>query len=369
MRIVLASILKPVDDTRMYEKLAQSIAETNKYEINIIGFRSKVPLNHSSIRSFPLFDLQRSGLKRIFAPFHFLKKVIKLKPALLIIGTYELLPAACFYKTFFRAKIIYDVREDYKQNILTQNSLPQWSRHLAATLVRLVEHCAQPWIDHHLLAEKVYLHLPFVKQNHTILENKFGLDLDKLPVRQNKDRLRFIYSGTIARSFGIFEALELFEKLHAIHPSVELEIVGYAADKKVLDDLKGRIFDKPHIRLVGGPHLVPHQTIIHHLAQADFGLVAYRKEPNIINRFPTKIFEYLALGLPMILQNHEAWVDFCQESEAAIAIDYQDYDVATIWEQINQKKYYPQGPPAKAYWSQEGILLRDLVGKLLLKSR
>ena len=369
MRIVFASILKPVDDTRMYEKLAQSVAETNKYEINIIGFRSKLPNSNDSINCFPLFDLQRLGLKRIFASFIFLKKVINIKPKLLIICTFELLPAACFYRTFFKTRIIYDVQEDHKRNILSGTSSPKWIRYLVAAGVRLVEYCSQPWIAHYLLAEKVYRNLPFIKQNHTLLENKFKHPADELPIKKSSDRLRFIYSGTIARAFGIFEALELFEKIHTIQPSAELEIVGYAADKKVLNDLEKRVFEKPHIRLVGGSHLVPHQTIIRHLIQADYGLVAYRKEPNIISRFPTKIFEYLALQLPMILQNHKPWVDYCRESEAAIVIDYQDFEAAAILEQISKKGHYPKGAPREAFWSQESALFRNLVEDLTSQPR
>jgi hypothetical protein len=35
---VLTSILKPVDDTRMFEKFGVSLGQTNKYDVNIIGF-------------------------------------------------------------------------------------------------------------------------------------------------------------------------------------------------------------------------------------------------------------------------------------------------------------------------------------------
>ena len=44
--IAIISVLKPVDDTRNYEKVAASISNTNKYDINIIGFSAnKKPAN------------------------------------------------------------------------------------------------------------------------------------------------------------------------------------------------------------------------------------------------------------------------------------------------------------------------------------
>ena len=42
-KIVIASVLKPVDDVRAYWKLSQSMAKTNKYEVNIIGNDGKKP--------------------------------------------------------------------------------------------------------------------------------------------------------------------------------------------------------------------------------------------------------------------------------------------------------------------------------------
>jgi hypothetical protein len=40
-KVVIASILKPIDDSRMYEKFGLSLEQANEYEINIIGFASK----------------------------------------------------------------------------------------------------------------------------------------------------------------------------------------------------------------------------------------------------------------------------------------------------------------------------------------
>ena len=365
MRIVIASILKPVDDTRMYEKLAQSIAETNKYEINIIGFRSKVPNGFPEIRFHPLFHFNRLGFKRFLAPIKFLSCLINLKPALVIICTYELLVVTVLYRIFSRVKIIYDVQEDYKENIRCNTTLPKWIATPMGAFVRVLEKTTQPWVDHYLLAEKVFRKLSFVKKNHLILENKYKQVKGLVSQKIKSDKIRFIYSGTIATSFGIFEALELFEKIYQEYRCIELEIVGYCADHKVLQSLRDRIFDKPDIRLVGGSHLVPHQTILQHLVNADYGLVSYRKEPNITNRFPTKIFEYLAIGLPMILQDHPPWVNLCKEAKSAIAISYEDYEVKEIWQQIQQQQFYPEGPYKKALWSYEGEKLKELVSSLL----
>ncbi len=40
-KVVIVSLLKPIDDSRMYEKFGLTLEQANEYEINIIGFTSK----------------------------------------------------------------------------------------------------------------------------------------------------------------------------------------------------------------------------------------------------------------------------------------------------------------------------------------
>ena len=49
---LIASILKPVDDTRLYEKLGKTIGQTTKYRVNIIGFVTKKLPQDSSTAIF-----------------------------------------------------------------------------------------------------------------------------------------------------------------------------------------------------------------------------------------------------------------------------------------------------------------------------
>ena len=35
--VVIASVLKPVDDSRMYEKIGLTLAESGRYDVHVIG--------------------------------------------------------------------------------------------------------------------------------------------------------------------------------------------------------------------------------------------------------------------------------------------------------------------------------------------
>ena len=79
-RIVLASVLKPVNDPRMFEKIGQSLSP--HYEVHIIGTKSKTDSSHDNIIFHPLGSYTRLGLDRILSPLRILKKILNLKPGL-----------------------------------------------------------------------------------------------------------------------------------------------------------------------------------------------------------------------------------------------------------------------------------------------
>ena len=170
-RIVLASVLKPVNDPRMFEKMGQSLSPY--YEVHIIGTKSKTDSSHDNIIFHPLASYARLSLDRILAPLRILKKILHLKPALLVICTHELLWVVLIAKIFLRCPVVYDIRENYFRNILHTNSFPSILRVFIALYVRIKEWITLPAINNFFLAEVGYaLELSFVKNKKVILENK-----------------------------------------------------------------------------------------------------------------------------------------------------------------------------------------------------
>jgi hypothetical protein len=116
-KVVFASMLKPVDDVRTYHKLAKSLLSTGKYEIFIIGFPSKQPVIDPDIKFLPLPLFKRLSPVRLLLHQRIAKMIANLKPDLVIVNTHELLPAAVRLKRQTGFKLIYDVRENYSENL------------------------------------------------------------------------------------------------------------------------------------------------------------------------------------------------------------------------------------------------------------
>ena len=366
-KIVLASLLKPVNEPRMFDKLGRSLAETNKYELNIIGFSTKNIPGHPAIRLHPIFHFKRLSLARLLAPLKYGRLLLKVKPELIIVNSHDLLLVSIGYKILFGTLVIYDVQENYQQNIIWSSDLPQPLRYLLAKLIRLKERLASRMIIHFFLAEKCYVsECSFIKKRYTVLENK-ARALPEAVQRKEKvlstRPVHFIYSGTIAESYGIFDCIQLLERWITAGHACQLHIIGYCPREDTLRKLQLLLADKPYIRLSGGAEPVPHALIQEALLEADFAFISYRLNPSNQNCFPTRIWECLAYKIPMLMKQEHPWTSLLNTYNAGYALDFQ----ASIpdWPFAAGQKFYQKQPvPSSFYWETEAKKLISAVENL-----
>jgi glycosyltransferase involved in cell wall biosynthesis len=375
--IVIASVLKPVNDPRMYEKiglsLAQHFPQTN---LHLIAFASlpQAQASVENIRFYPIFDFKRLQVKRMLANFLLFRLLLKIKPNILIISTFELIPSALFYKWFFGKKLIYDVQENYFYNLKYTRVFPPIVRDILAFMVRGMEWVASRWIDEYWLAEKCYeKELIFLNQKAIILENKFIQPIDnQIVTKKSKTKIQnFIYTGTISADYGIFEAIELIKKLHLIDNQINLKIMGYCAKQVDLIKIQQLIDNQPFIQLIGGEKPLAHTTILAAIAQADMALLPYRLNKCFENRIPTKFFEYLHFRLPMLVSKNEAWEKFYQNYPfySAIFLDFNDLDTIThLYQQIQSIRFYETEQDIQdIYWQSEEVKLIEAMNQFYFK--
>ncbi len=310
-RLVIGSVLRPVDDHRMYEKLGIALDELGKHAVHIIGFRSQALVRHKNIVFHPLFDFKRLSVERFLAPVRFLKKLFQLKPEVVIVNSPDLLQVTICYKILFGKKIVYDILENYHANVMFANTFKPFVRCWLASGVRLTEWLSRPFIDEYWLAERVYeVELPFVKNKFRMVENRFA-QLTDVVVRPRRGRHRLLYSGTIAEAYGVFDAIDLVKRLHAVDSRYTLTIIGFAAQPSVQDRLYKVVEGHGYIQLIGIHHYVPHSLIFKQIQQSDIALLPYRVNAAVAHRIPTKFYEYLAFSLPFIVAPNVFWQENC----------------------------------------------------------
>ncbi len=338
----------------MSEKLGASLAAAG-YSVSVIGFEStgEPP---KGLGCHSLEEFSRLSLRRYLARWKVLRKTLSLRPDVFIFSTYELIFQAIFLKVMLGSRIIYDVRENYYRNILYSEGLPFLLRGPLALIVRGIEKIMAPMIDHFFLAERGYeKEFRFHRGAWTVIENK-ALPLPGPPVRL--DNLNLVFSGTLSESTGVFRAIHLAEALHARNPDVTLTIAGHAASVAVQQRIRKSAEGKPHVRLVGIETLVPHREIVQLLLRARAGIIAYRPLPHTLNSVPTKLYEYLTAGLPIICDSGWPWVQRFDAYRPFVYVDFEQPVEDDILGNLDRTTFYPS-PVADAGWDSE-------VPKLLL---
>ncbi|UII24056.1 glycosyltransferase [Fulvivirga ligni] len=390
-KLVLASVLKPVNETRMYEKFGLSLDQTSKYEINIIGFYSKNLPSNNNITFHPIFHFPRISVKRIFKSYLYLKKLYQIKPEIIIISTHELLLPTTIFKILFGCKVVYDIQENHFRNILYTKHFPKLIRPLLAGYVRAKEYLTSPLVDHYFLAEKEYENeLHFGRQKRTVLENKYlpisanktthfshenpsenlSKTEDVSPTKmgpKNRDEIQLIFSGTLAESTGVFDAIELAKSLHNIEPKVQLEIIGYSPVPDIVKRLKSAAQNHPFTTLIGGDELVPHHVILDHISKADFGIVFYPANKSTVNSIPTKIYEYLGCTLPILLQPHPKWVELCERYSAHLVFTPNKTSPNDLMKAMKSSSFYVTTPGDEILWKSEENKLIKMIDSIIHK--
>jgi glycosyltransferase involved in cell wall biosynthesis len=364
-RIVIASVLKPVTEPRAFSKLALSMRETSKYHINIIGFCSKKSRKVEDIQLTPIFCRHRTHALRLFAQFKFLREIVDYKPNLVIVTTYELLPMALLGKAFLGFRLIYDLQENYSQNVQLNQSAPGILRFFLSALIKIVEKSAHRFIDHYFFAEQIYIsQFPHIR-NYTILENKYA-GLPPAPPRPLSEHPVFVISGTITPAYGVEKAIHWFLSLQEHIPQAKLQIVGHVPLSPFHEKLKNLTSKQPQISLNISPNPLSHDVILEAVQQADVVLMPYETLESIRFKIPSKLYESMALRKPILISNNPLWEEIIQVYPAGLAVDFsKKEDAAEAFKALLRLPLYQVLPGEEVTWKGEREKLIAILSKLL----
>lgn len=303
-KIVIASVLKPVDEVRMYGKIAISLANQG-HEVHVYGRATSQSKQTSTILLHPQLLKDRLSLHRLILPWKLLFKWFSVKPDLLIVCTHELLFVALIYKLLQPVKLLYDVQENYFLNVLHTTAFPKVLRLPLACFTRLKEKLAAPFIHHFFLAEAVYANqLRFTHKDYSIIANTVA---KPLPGRLKTTHThQWLFSGTLADSTGVYRAIELVKAVHQFEPKVQLTICGYAPLVSEQLQIRSLCAGYDFIVLKGIETPVAHSTIVEAIHQSNVGFIYYPPMPHTTGRIATKFYEYSSLGLSILTFQHQA---------------------------------------------------------------
>lgn len=207
---------------------------------------------------------------------------------LLSIHDPELIPLALAVTAVRRIPVVLDVHEDVPAQLLTKAWLPRPLRPVAAAVAARLLHLAE---DHLTvtLAEPGYARL--FRRPHPVLPNYPRRGHLPSPARPAGD---IVYVGDITVARGADFVIEAVARMRVRHrlrligrcpPGLRLRLAALAARRGVELDMPG---------------FLPHAEAMRLVARASAGLCPLEDQPNYRYSLPTKVLEYLSLGVPVV---------------------------------------------------------------------
>lgn len=210
--------------------------------------------------------------------------------------------------------LIWDVHEDTAAAIEVKGWLPRALRRPAAGGVRVLERAAER-SRHLLLAEPGYADR--FKGHHVVVPNTTTVPPSVPPPQSDS----VVYLGSVTVARGARMMVELGRILHErTDGTLSVEIIGPPRDeetRQLLDEAAAR----GHVRLHG---FVPNAAALALVEGSLAGISLLRDLPNYRHSTPTKIYEYLARGVPVITTPLPVAEELVEASGAGFVVPFDD---------------------------------------------
>jgi len=178
----------------------------------------------------------------------------------------ELIPIAVLLKLFTNDKVIYDVHENVKCNILSKSWLPKGTKRLFSLMYQLTEKLSFPFIDEIIISEDSYIKNYEKRNNFLALRNYPILSYLKEPTEVKNSRPTLVYVGGITKSRGVWELIESVRLLKPKYDNILLTLAGqvYPASLEKNTQVTRAIQPSTKRQLVT-PNLVRRLIFEHHI--------------------------------------------------------------------------------------------------------
>lgn len=119
------------------------------------------------------------------------------------------------------------------------------------------------------------------------------------PVKPPDSPFVLVYHGTLARRLGLDIAIQAAARARDTIPHLELRIIGAGEERERLIQLRGQLGLEKMVTFSEG--FVPVEQIPTLIADADLGLIPLRIHSGTDVMLPTKLLEYVTVGIPCVV--------------------------------------------------------------------
>lgn len=342
MNIVILTSAHERYDTRIFIKQAQSISRVHKTFL-LVADGSKEEFINPNLK---ISSCKKPGsrLERFFiTPFRLFFMTLGKNAKVVHIHDPELLIITPFLK-LIGLKVIFDAHEDYRSSILDRPYIIMPFRKLLTYLYSVVEFFSLFFIDVVLAAtskiSEIYNHK---KETHLI--KNYALEEDIFQEREKVIQFtNLLFIGCISKVRGVEEMSRV---LSLVKYPIKLNLVGEFERGK---NLESKILNGPNSKDIIFHGKKSRQEIKEISKSCFAGVILFHPTNAHVESNPNKVYEYMALGLPIIYSDFKLWKEIMEENKTGIPVDPLNCD--NIADAINNLIENPNDTHAKGLYGQ-----------------
>ena len=312
-RIAHLTSAHPRNDTRIFLKQCRTLAEYG-HDVTLVVADDQ---GDERIGGVSIVDVGRKTgrMQRIFRTTRrVFNKAIALDVEIYHLHDPELIPIGLALKR--RGKtVIFDSHEDVQRQLLSKPYLGPLSRRVVSHSFGLLERYACARFDG-IICATPFIRDSFLKINpRTIDVNNFPMELELTSPEIRRGNLTEVcYVGGIGSIRGIRQLVQAGELL--LSPT-RINLAGRFSEDTIEKEVKG-YRGWQHVNQLG---VLDRAGVREVLQRSAAGIVTFHALPNHLDALPTKMFEYMSSGTPVIASNFPLWRDIIEGNQCGICVD------------------------------------------------
>jgi len=220
-------------------------------------------------------------------------------------------------------KVIYDIHENVRLTILDKQYLRPWLRKSLYWLYYAYEKMFLPFYNRLVLAlsEETYKKYYPAKKSTVVLNFPLPLKENIADKTFDSQQFRLVYAGVVHEYRGIFEMLNIAKYLKYKGVDFTFDIIGFVRPQSLNSEINDFIQKENLIHNIRLHGFVDAAEIPNYLAEADVGISLLTPFLRYKEALPTKVFEYMQHGLPVITNSFDLLIDYVENTQTGICVD------------------------------------------------
>lgn len=331
-RVVCHLSIHPPFDQRVFYRTCCSLVEAG-YETHLLAQldEKEAVVDGVCIHSIAKIAPPQLGLNiksRVTRFWRAMHIALGLRAELYHVHAIELIPLGLWLRLRTGAKIIFDSHEDNISYLQQKFYIPRPIRWILFCLISLTEWLAARFFDAIITADvgvaNIYYQRYKASKVHPIHNfprlEFFSKEIEAQIIEKEYD---LVYHGTIPR-YHLQIAFEVASLLRDRGVAAQWLFFGDCPEYKwACNELKQRELEGC-FKII--PKRVPHDQVAMHILKARIGFIPLPDLPKFQRNIPTKLFEYMALGMPVVMSDLPPSRAFVGDEKCAFMIPPDAFD-------------------------------------------